>query len=212
MITAVLLLLLQSTDEAQETLRKLSARLEKAETLSCKVKQSRTTALLLKPLVSSGMLFYRRKPGRLVFRLTDPRTTEIHLDRKTYQVYRPAEKRLERTVFEGEALGAHLLEIFKPRVETIKKRFTLTASEGKDGETVIRMVPTDEKLRKRLTALTITVHDADATLRQIVITDPDGDTIRMDLTDLKINPKLQKKTFELIVGPGTRVLRHVLKK
>lgn len=209
---ACLILSLQGEDSAQEALRKLAARFEKAATLSCKVTQSRTTALLEKPLISKGTLYYRREPGRLVFRLTEPRATEIHLDRTTYQVYRPAEKRLERTEFEDEALGAHLLEIFRPKVESIEKRFTVKATAREGGETEIQLIPTDEKIRRRLAALTLTVHGPDATLRRIVTTDSDGDTVRLDLSDLSINPQLPKETFDLKVAEGTRVLQHSVKK
>ena len=209
---ACLILSLQGEDSAKEALRRLSARLEKAETLSCKMTQSRTTALLEKPLVSKGTLYYRRNPGRLVFRLTEPRTTEIHLDRTTYQVYRPSENRLERTKFEDEAIGAHLLDVFRPKVESIEKRFTVKATAKEDGETEIHLVPTDDKIRRRLAALTLTVHGPDATLRRIVTTDADGDTVRLDLTDLSINPQLPKETFDLKVPEGTRVLQHSVKK
>src|SRR5439155_4169217 len=118
-------------------------------TISAKVVQNRRTELLDKPNTSSGTMSYRRDPAQLVFHLTEPRKAEIHMDRESYQVYRPDEKRVERTDFGGEDVSAKILMVFEPRTEQIGKAFSVRGGESRDGQIEVRLAPADEKVRKR---------------------------------------------------------------
>ena len=202
----------QASDEAaREALKKLAERFQDLRTLSCKVSQSRTTLLLDTPITSSGRLYYRREPGKLVFRMTEPRRTELHFDRRMYQVYRPEEKRLERLEFADDELSTYLLMVFAPKPEEIEKSFAVKGGKVFDGRIEVRLDPTDEKVRKRLTGLTLVLEESNATLRSISYTDPDGDEVRFDLSELTINPALEAGTFKLTVPAGTRILNHQVK-
>jgi outer membrane lipoprotein-sorting protein len=206
MILALLLVLQRnshslSLQEPAEALRALAERMKDARTLSCAVKQTRKTALMEKPLVSSGTMLYRREPGRLVFRLTEPRATEIHMDRATYQVHRPDEKRLERVEFEDDALTSQLLTLFEPKPETMGKAFRMSKS-GPD----ILLEPLDEKVKKRLASIALTLDGPE--LRRIRYTQADGDDVSFEMSDVRLNPDLEPDAFELKVPEGTRVLTH----
>jgi outer membrane lipoprotein-sorting protein len=211
---ALLLLILVSIvprpqdDAAQAALKKLAERFKDAKSLSAKVVQSRKTALLDKPIVSSGSLFYRREPAKLVFRMTEPRAAEIHLDKVSYQVYRPDEKRLEWFDFENDAAMGRLLMVFQPKPDEIGKAFTVRKGESSKGEIEILLEPSDEKVRARLRRLALLLDEKDGTLKRIAYTDPDGDEVRFELSEVKVNPELDPATFELRVPEGTRVLRH----
>jgi len=198
-------------DPARAALQKLADRLKDVKTLSAKVVQSRKTALLDAPLVSSGTLLYRREPARLVFRMTEPRVTEIHLDRTAYQVYRPDEKRLERIEFENGALMSRLLLVFEPKTDEIGKAFSVRKGAPLKGETEILLEASDEKVRKHLNRLSLVLDDADATLKRIAYIDGEGDEVRFELSDLKLNPELGEAAFELKVPEGTRILKHAPK-
>ena len=200
-----------SDGAARAAFRKLSERFRDLRTLSCSVSQERRTALLEKPIASSGTLFYRRDPGRLVFRMAVPRTTEIHMDRAAYQVYRPDEKRLERIEFENDELTGRLLMVFQPKEDEVWKAFTVRAGASKDGDLEVRLEPADEKVRKRLRRLVLTLRETDGALRRILVEDAEGDEVRFDLSDVKLNPELPAETFELRVPEGTKVFRHVMK-
>lgn len=198
----------QEEDPGKAALKRLGERLKDARTLSAKVVQSRKTALLDQPIVSSGTLVYRREPGRLVFRMTDPRVTEIHLDRTAYQVYRPDEKRLERIEFADDAGLGRLLMIFEPKADEIGKAFTVRKGESAKGRIEVHLEAVDEKVKKRMARLSLSLDEADATLRKIVTVDAEGDEVSFELSDLKLNPELDAGAFELKVPEGTRVLRH----
>jgi outer membrane lipoprotein-sorting protein len=195
---------------AKDALRKLADRLKEARTLSASVIQSRRSELLDKPITSSGRMFYRREPARLVFRLTEPRKAEIHMDKTSYQVYRPDEKRLERTDFGSEDISGKILMVFEPKAEEIGKSFAIRGGESKDGWIEVRLESTDEKVRKRLQTVLLTIAQADGALRRIAYTDGEADEVRFDLSEVAINPELAADLFTLKVPEGTRVLRRVL--
>jgi len=219
-LTAVLLVLLPAlsqdssgTDErANAAFQKLAEKFKDVRTLSAKVVQDRRTELLDKPIRSSGTMYYRRDPARLVFRLTEPRNAEIHMDRTSYQVYRPDEKRLEQTDFRSEDVSAKILMAFEPKPKEIGKAFTLRGGESRDGQIDVRLESSDERVRKRLRNVTLTIAEADGALRRIVYVDGEGDQVQFDLSDVAINPDLPPERFTLNVPEGTRVLRRSLPK
>ena len=197
--------------DAQSALRKLGERLKDAKTLSAHVIQSRKTALLDEPIVSSGMLYYRREPAQLVFRLTSPQVSEVHLDASAYQVYRPDEKRLERFEFEDQSISGKLLLAFQPKADEIGKAFSIKKGAPRPGEVGIVLEPTDPKIRKRIMRLVLTLDEKDSLLKRIATVDADGDEIAFELSEMKINPPLDPATFELRVPEGTRVLKQAAK-
>jgi len=198
-------------EAARAALGRLSERFRDLRTLSCSVVQERRTALLDKPIASSGTMIYRRDPARLVFRMSEPRSTEIHLDPRTYQVHRPDEKRLERIEFGDDGLTGRLLMVFRPGEGELGKAFSVRAGESKGGDLEVRLEPTDEKAREKLRRLVLTVRESDGALRRILYEDAEGDEVRFDLSDVKLNPDLPAEAFELRVPEGTRVFRHAAK-
>jgi outer membrane lipoprotein-sorting protein len=203
-----LLLALLLQDPAADALKRLAERMKDVRVLTCTIRQERRTALIERPLTSAGTMAYRRDPGRLVFRLTEPRASEIHMDRGAYQVYRPDEKRLERIEFEDDALTGQLLALFDPKPETVGKRFAMKRVDGPDGLIELRFDPVDEQVKRRVASISLTLGEADATIRRIRYVQADGDAVSFDLSDVRLNPELPPSTFDLKVPEGTRVLTH----
>lgn len=195
-MTLLLAALLQG-DELQA----LAERMKDVATMTCSIRQVRKTALVERPLVSSGTMAYRREPGRLVFRLTEPRASEIHMDRTSYQVYRPDEKRLERIEFEDDALTGQLLTLFAPKPDAMGKAFKITRADGE-----ILFQPLDEKVRERVALIALTLKDGE--LRRIRYQQADGDEVSFEMSELKLNPELPAGAFDLKVPDGTRILTH----
>ena len=197
---------------ARAAFRKLAERFKDVRMLSAKVVQIRRTELLDKPVTSSGTMYYRRDPARLVFHLTDPRKAEIHLDRASYQVYRPDEKRLERFDFSGEDVSARILMAFEPKPDEVGKAFAVRGGESHDGAVDVVLESSDEKVRKRLRKVTLTIAEADGALRRIAYVDGEGDEVRFDLSEVAINPELSPDLFVLKIPEGTRILRRTIGK
>ncbi|HVR84400.1 MAG TPA: outer membrane lipoprotein carrier protein LolA [Planctomycetota bacterium] len=195
---------------AKAALTKLASKMKDLRTLTAAVTQSRKTELLDQPVVSSGTMAYRRDPARLVFHLTEPRRAEIHLDRSSYQVYRPDEKRLERIDFDGGDVTSKLLMVFEPKPDEIGKTFSVKGGESRDGAIEVQLVSSDERFKKRLQKIVLTIAEADGTLRRIVYTDAEGDEVRFDLTRVEMNRELPADVFLLKTAEGTRMIRRTV--
>jgi len=198
-------------EPAKEALRKLSVRMKDARTLTAKIVQRRTSALLEEPITSKGTLYYRREPGKLVFRMSEPRETWIHLDKDAYQVYRPEEKRLERIEFQNDELAPRLFMVFEPKEAELGKAFAIRRGESPPGEILVRLEPLDPKTLRAFSKLTLLLSEEDGTMRRIAYTDPEGDDVQFDLSQVAVNPELPPRAFDLVIPEGTRVLTHSLK-
>ena len=196
---------------ADAALKKLAARMRDARTLTARVVQSRKTELLDKPIVSSGSMAYRRDPAQLVFRLTEPRRAEILLDKTSYQVYRPDERRLERIDFEGEDVTSRILMVFEPKAEDVGKAFRVTGRDPRDGRIDVVLEASDERVRARMKQIVLTVAEADGALSRIAYVDAEGDEVQFELSQVAVNPELPGDTFSLKVPEGTRILRRTVK-
>jgi outer membrane lipoprotein-sorting protein len=197
-----LLLILQVSPE--ETLRALAEKMKGATSLRAQVVQRRKTALLEEPIVSKGVLHWRREPGRLLILISEPKETRVRIDRGAYEVYRPDEKRLERIEFAGDESAGKLLEIFDPKPAEIGKAFELRPA----GEGEVLLVPKDEKVRRRVKSIGISVSAADGSLKRIRTEDADGDETVFELSGTELNPELPSGFWDPAVPEGTRVLVH----
>lgn len=197
-----LVLLLQVSPE--ETLRALAEKMKGATSLRADVVQRRKTALLEEPIVSKGVLHWRREPGRIVILLSEPKETRVQIDRASYEVWRPDEKRLERVEFAGDEGAGKLLQIFDPRPDEMGKAFELRSA----GEGEIVMIPKDAKVRKRVKAIGISVSAADGSLKRIRTEDADGDETVFELAKTELDPPLPAGLWDLSLPEGSRVLVH----
>lgn len=196
---------------AKAALQKLCDRFRDLRFLSAGVVQTRRTELLDRPIVSSGKLYYRRDPARLVFQLGEPRKVEIHMDRTSYQVYRADERRLERFEFGADGPSAAILMVFEPKMEALEKNFSVRGGGVKDGVREVALDTTDERLKKRLKGIVLRIAESDATLRGMSYTDAEGDDVRFELSDVALNAELEPSRFDLKTADGTRVILQSLK-
>jgi len=196
---------------AKAALQKLCDRFRDLRFLSAGLVQTRRTELLDKPIVSSGKMYYRRDPARLVFQLGEPRRVEIHMDRTSYQVYRPDEKRLERFDFGADGPSGAILMVFEPKMEALEKNFSIRGGDVKDGVREIALDTIDERLKKRLKRIVLRIAESDAALRGMSYTDAEGDDVRFELSDVALNPDLEPSRFDLKTPDGTRVILQTVK-
>ena len=202
MLSLAVALALQASPE--EILQRLAEKMKAATSLRAQVVQRRKTALLEEPIVSKGVLHWRREPGRLVILLAEPKETRVQIDRAAYEVFRPDEKRLERIEFAGDESAGKLLQVFDPKPGELGKAFELKPA----GEGEIVMIPKDEKVRKRVRSIGISVSAADGSLKRIRTEDADGDETVFELSATELNPELPATLWDLKVPEGTRVLVH----
>ncbi len=204
-------LIQDSADEAKAVLGKLAETMRAAKTLSGRFTQTRRSALLAEPITSKGRLAYRRDPEALAFILTEPARTEIRFQKALYTVYRPAEKQLERFEFEDEGVTSGLFTAFNPDVAKIATFATLKLASRKDGVAAVVLDPVDEKARRLLKTITLSIGEADGSLRAIAYTDADGDVVEFALSDVKTDGDVAAETFDPKFPDDVKRLTHKVK-
>src|SRR4029450_12824120 len=122
------------------------------------------------------------------------------------------ETRWRRTDLENDELRGKILMVFEPKPDDLGRTFAIRGGESKDGVIDVRMEPSDEKVRKRLRRVSLSIAEADGALKRLSYFDAEGDEVTLDLSDVAINPDLAEGVFKLQVPDGTRVLRRTVKK
>lgn len=214
---------------ARTRLTALAEARAQTDTMRCDYVQERSSALTLEPLRSTGTLRFRRDPACVVFAVTTPRPAEIRLDRTSYQVFEPAERRCERfelaTAASGHApLADALFDALAVRIDALLDAFEVVAidavpARGADGTVgtpaydVIRLRPRDPvadpaaRATPWLRTLELHVVPSDSTLRAVAYTDGQGDAVTLTFSKVEFDPvDLTADAFDAAVPDGTRVV------
>ncbi|MEZ5966477.1 MAG: outer membrane lipoprotein carrier protein LolA [Planctomycetota bacterium] len=175
--------------------------------------QHRTTKLFKKPLRSEGKLAFRREPGCVVFVVTSPRPSVVRLDVKTYEVWHPDSKRLERFVLPSEEMPRLLFDSLAPTQARMDKGFAVescTAVEGAATRRLLTLVPTDAKTKRVASKITLTLDIEGPKLCGFGYQDPRGDDVRIELSNLTHAPRAVPESFELDLPPDATITEHVV--
>ncbi|MCA8957287.1 MAG: hypothetical protein KDC87_14525 [Planctomycetes bacterium] len=202
--------------QVRTALHKLAKAHGKARFLAAEYRQERTSALLRKPLVSTGTLVLRLDPPCLVFTASGANGTKIRLTRDTYEVYRPSRARLERTVLPDPTQAAALFGAFRPVPEVLEARFRITRAVRRTRRVAraeqrlleVTLVPKDAAEAKLIRQLSITLDETGNRLHAIAYRDPQGDAVRLFLDKLQVRDKVDAAAFDWTVPKGTEVLVH----
>lgn len=170
--------------------------------------QRRMTKLVKKPLLSSGTLAFRREPGCVVFRVVAPRVAVIRLDSLHYEVYREEQQRLERFVLPSDEMPRLLFDALSLTETKLRERFEVAGCErvaDQPSRRRVRLVPKDEKTRRVATEVSLLIDTTTAGLCGFGYTDPRGDTVDVELSDVKTPEDPAAGTFTLEVPKDTKV-------
>ena len=108
-------------------------------------------------------------------------------------------------------MTSRILMVFEPKAEDVGKAFRVTGREPHDGRIDVVLEASDERVRRRMKEVVLTVAEADGALSRITYTDAEGDEVRFDLSQVVVNPDLPADAFSLKVPEGTRILRRTVK-
>ncbi len=210
-VTAALLAALQNEadERARAAIEKLSVELKDVKTLSAIFTQTRRTPLLDEPMRSAGRLYYRREPEKLVLEFLQPRPSKVHLDAATYEVYRPAEKQLERFELSRGNASRWFLLAFRPTMSEIEKSFRIKGGKAEAGRVEVHLEPIGEELRKTLARVVLVVIEGEhPSLSEFSYLDKDDEEVSFRLEKPELNPEIPEGTFRLTIPSDVRVLKH----
>ena len=195
------------TEACRRALVKLSARHRDAKIITASYRQERTTALLKRPLISTGTLALRKDPACMIFRTAGKHPTTIRLTYESYEVLRASRKTLERTPLLDRSLPDALFQAMAPQLQRLEKSFVIVESWRLGEALGIRLRPR-KKASEFVQDITLVIDEKRNELRRVAYRDPQGDQISLILSELHLDPKLPKTAFELVIPDGTRVLVH----
>lgn len=170
--------------------------------------QRRMTKLVKKPLVSSGTLAFRHAPGCVVFRVVAPRVAVIRLDSLHYEVYREEQQRLERFILPSDEMPRLLFDALSLTEAKLRDRFEVAGCDPVADQPTrrrVRLIPNDQKTRRVAAEVSLLIDTTSAALCGFGYTDPRGDTVDVELSDVKTPKDPAAGTFEIDVPKDTKV-------
>jgi outer membrane lipoprotein-sorting protein len=191
-------------------LEEIDARGAKIKDFTSDFRQEKFTALLKKPLVSSGVV---RVSGPVIrWDTKQPETEVLYSDGKEVRMYYPAQKLLEIYAIDqrlGELASSPL-----PRLQTLREHFTMEKSDGKrfhppkDRQVLpLRLVPREEALRQHVDEVDVLLDVTAAHILELEIVDADGDRTHVTFSGFKLDTGVTPDDLKLTVPAGTIVSR-----
>ena len=191
-----------------EELEEFSAKAARIKDVSAKFRQERHTALLKKPLVSTGRVWIKGERTR--WETLKPYESITVVDRRDLRIFYPARKIVE--VYE---LGGRLRELAAspiPRMERLREQFRIKPAEparkgDDDSALTVVLTPLDESLSEHIQRITVAISRETGLASSIEWVSGDGETTRIAFDDVRINEGLGDDELDLSTPPGTKVVR-----
>jgi outer membrane lipoprotein-sorting protein len=180
--------------------------------LSAKFTQEKFTALLKKPLVSSGTV--KVKGGKVRWDTEKPEPGVLFSDSKEIKLYYPAQKTVE--VYPIDQRLSEFAASPLPRLETLRKLFSIEQVPLKDfgtegatdeNQLALKLTPKDAALREHVDHVRVLLDVKAAHILKAETVDSDDDRTVITFSDVKLNAGLKDADLDLVLPPGTKVSR-----
>jgi outer membrane lipoprotein carrier protein len=190
--------------------------LDRAVAAWAKVKTARATfeQTIVNPLTGTTLTstgeYQQRRPGKLSVKFDNPATDRIVADGQYVWLYLPSSVPDQVIRSPLASSGTGTVDLTAQFLTEPRKRYVVTGA----GTLVVSGRPTHgytlvprEKGAAFKTA-TVYVDDADASIRQFVVTEPNGVQRTVRLTSFRPNAPVDPKAFVFVMPPGTRVVER----
>jgi outer membrane lipoprotein-sorting protein len=190
-------------------LTQIDERAAKIQSLAADFVQQKFTALLTKPLASSGTI--RIRGSTIRWDTNKPEPSVLLLDLREAKIFYPAQKTLE--IYPLDRRMAELAASPLPRLAVLKKTFSFremaTADLDKDADpakyVALSLSPTDASLRQHVQEVRVLLDVPGGYLLRAELTDGDGDRTLLAFSNVRLNAKVGD--LSLNVPTGTRISR-----
>lgn len=194
-----------------EKLTEIDQRAGQIKSLSAHFDQQKFTALLRKPLESTGQI--RIKGPVVRWDTNQPEPSVLLIDQGEAKIYYPNQKTLE--VYPLDKRLADLAASPLPRLEMLKERFGIEqipaenvdkSAAGRD-LIALRLIPKEASVAEHVKQVRVLLDVSNAYIIKAEVTDGDGDRTVLSFRDVQLNADVGD--LALIVPPGTTV-KHPL--
>jgi outer membrane lipoprotein carrier protein len=195
---------------ALEAVDRAVAAWRKVRTMRATIEQQVTNPLTGSTVTARGESQMRR-PGQLSIRFTQPVGDVIVSDGRTLWLYLPSSLpgQVIRTRLGKSAAGS--LDLTDQFLTSPRTRYTITdAGKGTAAGRAARIVHLAPKEGQALPFLRakVWIDDQDALIRQFEVTEANGVTRRVTLTDVKPNAKVDASAFDFTPPSGARIVER----
>lgn len=188
-------------------LTEIDARAGRIKSLSADFEQQKFTALLSKPLLSSGRVAVSGAQMRWDTRRPEPSVMAI--DAREAKLYYPAQKVVE--VYSLDERLGQLAASPLPRLEVLRPRFafeeipvTEMSPKGDAKQFVaLQLTPVDEEIKRHVQYVRVLLDVAQGYIVRAEMSDADGERTVLSFSNVQLNADVGD--LKLVVPPGTRV-------
>jgi outer membrane lipoprotein carrier protein len=199
--------------DVQEIIRAIDEQQKKIQTLSAGFSQRKETSLTKDPLVSSGVVKFKR-PDRIHFAYSKPERMEVALEGKTLWIYYPGRSQAEKYSFAGNRKMTQYLEpitgIFQKTFAQLSETYSLTYPETESDRLYrFRLLPKEEKIKKFLSRVDLWIDKASGAILRFKMIETGGDRLFLEFKNLQINPPLMDDDLTIRIPPSVRVREQI---
>jgi outer membrane lipoprotein-sorting protein len=195
--------------QLQLELTEIDARASHITTLAADFEQKKYTALLRKPLISSGVL--RIKGASIRWDTERPEKSVMLVSGREFQLYYPAQNAVE--IYTLDQRLAQLAASPLPRLAVLRDRFAFAQIPAAEMDrqadpakfVALKLTPIQDELRQRLREVRVLLDVAAGYIVQAEFTDADGDRTVMTFRKIQINAEVGD--LELKLPAGTKISR-----
>ncbi len=194
--------------DVQEIIRGIDEKQQNVQSLIANFDQKRETSLAQEPLLSSGVIKFKR-PDRIHFIYSRPEPMEIALDGKNVWVYRPGQLEAEKYSLGNRRVSQYLgsvTGIFEKTFAQLGEKYALSYL-GSEGEGVyrFRLEPREERVRKFLARVDLWIDKSSGAIVRFEMAEANRDRVTLEFKDLQINPKLADSDLTIQIPPSVRI-------
>jgi outer membrane lipoprotein-sorting protein len=191
-------------------LESIDAKAGKIKDFAATFRQEKFTALLKKPLVSTGRV---RVAGTSIRWDTErPEPAVLFSDGKDVRMYYPGQRLLE--IYPIDQRLGDLAASPLPKLKTLREHFSIERAEpgvfpkaDARKSLPLRLVPLDEALREHVDEVRVLLDTGAAHILELEVLDADGDRTRIVFEDVRLDTGIKPDDLALAVPEGTTVSR-----
>jgi outer membrane lipoprotein-sorting protein len=198
-------------------LEAIDARAGDVQDLFAHFKQEKFTALLKRPLVSSGTV--RVKGTKVRWDTEKPEPVVLYMDAAQLKLYYPGQKLLE--IYPIDRRLSELAASPLPRLQTLRQHFWIeqiplkdfgTSGATEDQQVALKLTPKDASLAEHLQFVRVLLDVKNAHILKAETTDAadvgeEADRTLITFSDVKTNAGLKDEDLNLVVPKGTKESR-----
>lgn len=172
--------------------------------------QQKITAMLKKPLVSSGRIYVRG--STMLWDTRKPEPNVLQITEREVRIYYPAQKTIE--VYQIQQKLGELAASPLPRLAVLQQHFTFEpmpiAEMGeKDADKffAVRMTPTNPELREHVEQVRVLLDVQSGLILRLEMRDPDGDRTLISFSNVKTNIGLKDEQLRIKAPADVKITR-----